>query len=107
MGTITAPGTAVRNVIKVDDKEGNHYWIFDILHTSGDDTNIEVPTTILSAAEIPSGAATAGDVTIVADVTAGDGLREIQIDTGEATGVKKIIARFRGSPSGMGGGFNA
>ncbi len=107
MGTITAVGTALRNVIKVDDKEGNHYWIFDILHTSGDDTNIEVPTTILSAAEIPSGAATAGDVTIVADVTSGDGLREIQIDTGEATGIKKIIARFRGTPAGMGGGFNA
>lgn len=99
--------TLLRNVIKVDDKEGNHYWIFDVPHTNGTDTNIEVPSTILSAAEVPPDAATAVDVTVIDDVTSEDALREIQIDTNVATGVYKIIARFRGTPAGMGGSFEA
>ncbi len=99
--------TLIKNVVQCEDKEGNFYWIFDILHTTGTDTNIEVPHTILSAAEVPSGGSRGGDVTIISDVTANDAVREIQIDTGETTGVKKIIARFRGSPAGMGAGTEA
>ena len=95
--------TLLQNVIQVDDKIGNHYWIFDVPHVTGTDTNIEVPMTILSAAEIPVDGTTARDVTIITDETANDALREIQIDTGVATGLIKIIARFRGSPAGMGG----
>jgi hypothetical protein len=99
MGTIT--NNAIKNLLTCEDRNGNHYWIFDILHTTGDDTNIEVPVNILSAAEIPASAVTAVDVTIV-NTTANDAVREIQIDTAVASGVKKIIARFRGSAAGMG-----
>ncbi len=96
--------TALQNVVYVDDRNGNHYWIFDVYHTTGTDTNIEVPHSILSAAEVPSGAATAVDVTIIADDDATDAVREIQIDTAVATGLIKIIARFSGSAAGMGSG---
>ena len=96
--------TLIKNVVQVDDREGNHYWIFDVDHVTGTDTNIEVPQSILSAAEVPAGAATAVDVTIITDVSSTDAVREIQIDTGVASGTKKIIARFRGSPAGMSSG---
>ena len=98
--------TLIKNVVTCDDRNGNHYWIFDVDHVTGTDTNIEVPQGVLSAAEIPTGAATAGDVTIV-NTTSNDAVREIQIDTGETTGLKKIIARFRGSPAGMGSATEA
>ena len=96
----------IKNVVQSEDREGDHYWIFDVLHTTGTDTNIEVPQSILSAAEVPTGTARGGDVTIV-NTTSGDAVREIQIDTGETTGIKKIIARFRGSPAGMGSATEA
>jgi hypothetical protein len=99
MGTVT--NNAIQNLLTCEDRQGNHYWIFDILHTTGDDTNIEVPQCVLSAAEIPADAATAVDVTIV-NTTSNDAVREIQIDTAVATATYKIIARFRGSAAGMG-----
>jgi len=98
--------TLIKNVVTCDDRNGNHYWIFDVPHVTGTDTNVEVPNTILSAAQVPDSAATAGDVTIV-NTSSNDAVREIQIDTGETTGTKKIIARFRGSPAGMGSGHVA
>ncbi len=96
--------TALLNVVQIDDRAGNHYWIFDVYHTTGTDTNIEVPHSIVSAAQIPTGAATAGDVTIIADDTATDAVREIQIDTTVGTGLIKLIAKFTGSAAGMGSG---
>lgn len=88
-----------QNVIQVDDRAGNHYWIFTVHHTTGANTDIEVDNSVVSAAEIPA-SGTGGTVTITADDSATDGKREITIDTGEATGTKTIVARFIGSGAG-------
>ena len=90
-----------QNVIQVDDRAGNAYMIFQVHHTTGTNTDIEVDNSVVSAAEIPT-TGTGGTVTITTDDSATDGLREVTIDTGETTGIKTIIARFSGSSAGIG-----
>jgi hypothetical protein len=96
--------TNLLNVIQVDDKNGNHYWICDVYHTTGADTDVLVPNSVISAAEIPPGASTAGTVTIENDDSATETVQAVVIDTGESTGLKKLIIRFSGSAAGMGSG---
>ena len=88
-----------QNVVQVDDGAGNHYWIFTVFHTNNVATDIQVDNSVVSAAEIPA-TGTGGTVTITNDDDAADGVREITIDSGEATGLKTIIARFAGSAAG-------
>jgi len=95
--------TNLLNVIHVDDRNGNHYWICDVYHTYGEDTDILVPNNVISAAEIPADGTTAVTVEVQADDDGGDYLREVSIDTAVATGLKKLIIRFAGT-AGMGAG---
>lgn len=88
-----------QNVVQVDDRNGSHYWIFTVHHTTGTATDIEVDNSVVSAAEIPV-TGTGGTVTITADDSATDAVREITVDSGEATGTKTIVARFIGSAAG-------
>lgn len=95
--------TNLLNVITVDDRNGNHYWICDVWHTTGADTDILVPNNVISAAEIPADGTTAVTVEVHADDVTTDSLREVSIDTAVATGLKKLIIRFSGT-AGMGSG---
>ena len=88
-----------QNVVQVDDRNGSHYWIFNVHHTTGTATDILVDNSVVSASEIPLTGA-GGTVTITADDSATDGVREITIDSGETTGIKTIVARFIGVGAG-------
>ena len=94
--------TALLNVVHVDDRNGNHYWICDVWHTTGTDTDIAVPNSVLSAAQIPDGAANGGSVTIDDDTA--DQVKEVVVAAAIATGLVKLIIRFSGSAAGMGSG---
>ena len=96
--------TVLQNVTMVDDRNGNHFWIFDVYHTTGTATDVLVPNSVLSAAEIPSTGARSGDIQVTADDSGTDAVREVTIASGEATGTKKLIVRFAGSAAGMGSG---
>jgi hypothetical protein len=95
--------TNLLNVITVDDRNGNHYWICDVYHVYGADTDILVPNNVISAAEIPADGTTAVVVEVHADDGTNDYVREVSIDTAVATGMKKLIIRFSGT-AGMGAG---
>jgi hypothetical protein len=95
--------TNLLNVITVDDRNGNHYWICDVYHVTGTDTEVLVPDSVLSAAQIPDGAANGGSVTIDDDVTT-DSTKEVVVASAIATGLVKLIIRFSGSAAGMGSG---
>ncbi len=90
-----------QNVTQVDDRAGNHYWIFTVQHTTGENTLVAVDNSCVGATEIVSSGGSAATIT-VADGTATDGVKEITIDTGTATGTLTIIAQFTGSGSGSG-----
>ena len=99
--------TALLNVVHVDDRNGNHYWICDVWHTTGTDTDVLVPNSVLSAAQIPDGAANGGSVTITNDTdsTAQESVqKEVVVASAIATGLVKLIIRFSGSAAGMGSG---
>jgi hypothetical protein len=90
-------------VTMVDDRNGNHYWICDVYHTTGAATDILVPNNVISGSELTLDGTRGGDVSLTADDSATDAEREITIASGEATGLKKIVLRFAGT-AGMGGG---
>jgi hypothetical protein len=96
--------TNLLNVVHVDDRNGNHYWICDVYHTYGSDTDILVPNSCISAAQIPDDGTTAVVVEVHADDDKDDFVREVSIDTAVATGLIKLIIRFSGSAAGMGSG---
>ncbi|KKL68914.1 hypothetical protein LCGC14_2120170 [marine sediment metagenome] len=91
------------NVTVVDDRSGNHFWIFSVFHTTGTDTDILVENSVLGAAELRADGTRGGDVSVTADDSGTDSVREITIATGEATGTKLIVARFGGT-AGSGSG---
>lgn len=94
------------NVTVVDDRAGNHYWIFTVYHTLNTATDILVENSVISASHLPDTQETRGDdVQVTADDSATDSVREITIASGSATGFKRIVARFAGvAGSGSGHG---
>ncbi len=95
--------TALLNVIQVDDKNGNHFWICDVYHTTGTDTDVAVPDSVLSAAQIPDSASNGGSVTIDDDSDS-DNVKEVVVASAIATGLVKLVIRFSGSAAGIGSG---
>jgi hypothetical protein len=89
-----------QNVLQVDDRAGNHYWIFTVQHDGANDSLVEVDNSCISASIIGLVATTAGTCT-VAD-TAANAVKEVTIDSGVAAGLVTVIARFSGSAAGSG-----
>ena len=89
-----------QNVVQVDDRAGNHYWIFSCYHTTGTDTTINVDNSCISASLIGTATTTAGTCTVADTDSSNDYSKEVTIDTGETTGTKTVIARFSGSAAG-------
>ena len=92
-----------QNVVQVDDRAGNHYWIFDVFHTTGTATDILVENSVISAAELSADGTRGGDISVTADDSATDAVREVTIASGETTGTKKIVVRL-GGVAGTGSG---
>ena len=84
------------NVTVVDDRAGNHYWIFDVPHVTGTATDVLVENSLISASQLTDDGTNSGDVQRKADDDATDAVREIVIASGVATGTIKIVARFAG-----------
>lgn len=91
-----------QNVVQVDDRAGNHYWIFSVYHTTGTDTTIDVDNSCISASIIGTVATTAGTCTVADSNSSAASYttKEVTIDTGIATGTVTVIARFSGSAAG-------
>lgn len=115
---------------RVDDKYGNHYMIFDVPHVTGADSIVIVPDSAVSAAELPATRNAAPTLALIAgsdtgainpsanqmalenlttgvsgvgfSFQAGDGVKQLIIDTGTATGTYTIAVRCIGSPAGLG-----
>ena len=85
-----------QNVTVVDDRAGNHYWIFDVAHTTGTATDVLVENSLISASQLTSDGSNSGDVQRKSDDSATDAVREIVIASGVETGLIKIVARFSG-----------
>lgn len=113
-----------------EDRNGNSFIIMDVIHTTGDDTNVIVPDSAVSVAHLPgenpataiaqgttgSNTATvnpASGVMIVHnstsgasglgfDFVAGDGIKQVIIDTAVASQTLKLVVRCIGSAAGMG-----
>ncbi len=99
--------TNLTNVVQVDDKNGNFYWICDVPgHVTDVVTDVLVPNNVISASEITSDGARGGNVLINADDVGTDAVREVTItgDSSVATGTVKLIIRFSGNAAGMGSG---
>ncbi|KKN92397.1 hypothetical protein LCGC14_0208880 [marine sediment metagenome] len=96
--------TALQNVIQVDDKNGNHFWICDVYHTTGTATDVLVPNSVLAASQIADSGARSGDIQVTTDDSATDSVREVTIASGVATGLIKLVIRFSGSAAGIGSG---
>jgi len=120
------------NSLVVDDRAGNSYIIFDVSHTSGNDTRVVVPDSAVSVAELPgthaiqtlnavAGSATSevavttnqmavGNNTSLAATTTGlgfafqtdDGVKQVHIDTLSTTGTYKLVVRCIGNAAGSG-----
>ena len=95
--------TNLQNVVQIDDRNGNHYWICDVFHTTGADTDVLVPDSVLGASEITADGSRGADVQVTADDDAADSVREVTIATGTPTGLIKLCIRFGGT-AGMGSG---
>ena len=95
--------TVLTGVTQVDDRNGNHYIIADVPHTTGTATDVQVQNNIISASELTLDGTRGGDVTVTADDSATDFIREVTIASGESTGTKKIIFRYAGT-AGIGSG---
>ena len=91
-----------RNVTVVDDRAGNHFWIFTVPHVSGDTTDILVENSVIGASELTADGTRGADVQITTDESATDAVREITI-AGGATRNVMICARFAGT-AGTGSG---
>ena len=92
-----------QNVVVVDDRKGNTYWIFDVWHVTGDTTDIVVENGVISASELTADGTRGGNILVTADESATDAAREVTIPSGESTGLKKIVIRFGGA-AGSGSG---
>ena len=91
------------NVTVVDDRAGNHFWLFSVFHTTGTATDVLVENSVISAAELTADGTRGGDISITADDSATDAVREITIASGVATGTILLVARF-GGVAGTGSG---
>lgn len=107
----------------VDTRDGNHYRIFTVVHTTGTASDIAVPDTAASACELPvditvsaglaketstSAGVTIRNLTTGAsgfgfDWATGDGQKQVTIASGAASGTYIIVVRMIGSPAGLGG----
>ena len=91
------------NVTVVDDRNGNHFWIFTIHHVTGADSDVLVENSVISASELTADGTRGANVTITADDSATDAVREITFPSASATGDYLIVARF-GGVAGSGSG---
>lgn len=109
-------------ITEVDDRFGDHYSIFEVRHTTGTASDIIVPDSAVSASELPDDitvdAGLAKETSTSAGVTirnqtsgssgvgftfaAGDGVKQVTIASGAATGTYKIVVRHVGSAAGLG-----
>jgi hypothetical protein len=89
-----------QNLVQVDDRKGNHYWIFELNHVTGTDSTVNVDNSCISASLIGTAATTAGTCTVADTDSSNDYSKEVTVDSGEATGLKTVIARFTGSAAG-------
>ena len=89
-----------QNVLQVDDRSGNHYWIFTVQHVTGADSLVIVDNSCISASIIGVVATTAGTCTVADTDSSNDYVKEVTIDSGVATGLVTVIARFSGSAAG-------
>ncbi len=96
--------TNLQNVVHVDDRNGNHYWICDVYHTTGTATDVLVPDNVIGASQIVVDGSRGGDVQVTADDDDADSVREVTLAAGVETGLIKLIIRFSGSAAGMGSG---
>jgi hypothetical protein len=88
-----------QNLVQVDDRAGNHYWIFTVEHDGSNDSLVQVDNSCISASIIGLVATTAGTCT-VANTDTGDAVKEVTVDSGIAAGTVTVIARFSGSAAG-------
>ena len=95
--------TILTGITQVDDRNGNHYVIADVPHTNNTATDIQVANNIISASELTLDGTRGGDISVTADDSATDALREVTIASGESTGIKKIVFRYSGT-AGSGSG---
>ena len=114
----------------VDDKYGYHYIIMDIQHVEGADSIVVVPDSAISAAQLPTTRNAATQIALIAGsdtgainpsdnemalenltsgtsglgftFQAGDGVKQLIIDTAVASGIYKIVVLCVGSPAGTG-----
>ena len=111
----------------VDTRDGNHYEIFTVNHTTGTASDVVVADSAVSACELPdditASAGLAKETTTSAGVTirnltsgagpgsltfqAGDGVKQVTIASAAATGSYKIIVRHVGNAAGVGAGNSA
>ena len=111
------------NSTDIDDRAGNHYQIFIVNHTTGAASDIVVDDSAVSACELPpditTSAGLAKETSTSAGVTirnltsgssglgftfaAGDGVKQVTIASGVATGTYVIVVRHVGSAAGRGG----
>ncbi len=89
-----------QNLVQVDDRKGNHYWIFDVNHVSGADSLVIVDNSCISASIIGVVATTAGTCTVADTDSTNDYVKEVTVASATATGVVTVIARFSGSAAG-------
>jgi len=120
----------VANSASVDTRDGNHYEIYTVTHTTGTDTAINVPDSCVSCAllgdnqlvdstgvAVPAVQTTTDSTGIslqnktsgtsglsFGDWATNDGVKQIIIDGNVVNGTYKIVARLVGSASGVGGG---
>lgn len=107
----------------VDTRDGNHYIIYTVQHTTGAISDIVVPDAAVSACELPvditASAGLAKETSTSAGVTirnlttgasglgftfaTGDGVKQVSIASAAASGTYIIVVRCIGSQSGLGG----
>ncbi len=112
-----------------DDKAGNSYIVMEVNHVTGADSVIDVPDSAVSCAELPSTVAAptlvqgAGSNTAAVNTSssgiaienetsgssglgftraAGDGVKQVIIDTAAVSGIYTIVVRCIGSAAGTG-----
>ena len=89
-----------QNLVQVDDRKGNHYWIFEVQHDGANDSLVIVDNSCISASIIGLVATTAGTCTVADTDSSNDYVKEVTIDSGVAAGTVTVIARFSGSAAG-------
>ncbi len=94
-----------RNVTVVDDRAGNHFWIFSFDHVTGTVSTIDVEDSVISA-QVLTGDGTDGPAVTIANTSDTDFTSEITIESGAATGTHMVVARF-GGVAGTGSGHGA